>query len=96
MTDRLTMIAREVTVVALSLPIRLYRGLISPLLPASCRFQPTCSAYALEALHEHGPLKGLYLAARRILRCHPISWLGGSSGFDPVPPIRGTIDHEDR
>lgn len=86
MTDRLTMIAREVTVVALSLPIRLYRGLISPLLPASCRFQPTCSAYALEALHEHGPLKGLYLAARRILRCHPISWLGGSSGFDPVPP----------
>ena len=86
MTDRLTMIAREVTVVALSLPIRLYRGLISPLLPASCRFQPTCSAYALEALHAHGPLKGLYLAVRRILRCHPITWLGGSSGFDPVPP----------
>jgi len=85
-TDRLTMIAREVTVVALSLPIRLYRGLISPLLPASCRFQPTCSAYALEALHAHGPLKGLYLAVRRILRCHPITWLGGSSGFDPVPP----------
>ena len=86
MTDRLTMIAREVTVAGLSLPIRLYRGLISPLLPASCRFQPTCSAYALEALHTHGPFKGLYLAARRILRCHPISWLGGSSGFDPVPP----------
>lgn len=86
MTDRLTMNAREWAVAGLSLPIRLYRGLISPLLPASCRFQPTCSAYALEALHEHGPLKGLYLAARRILRCHPITWLGGSSGFDPVPP----------
>ena len=86
MTDRLTMNARELAVAALSLPIRLYRVLISPLLPASCRFQPTCSAYALEALHEHGPLKGLYLAVRRILRCHPISWLGGSSGFDPVPP----------
>jgi uncharacterized protein len=78
--------ARELAVAGLSLPIRLYRVLISPLLPASCRFQPTCSAYALEALHEHGPLKGLYLAARRILRCHPITWLGGSSGFDPVPP----------
>jgi putative membrane protein insertion efficiency factor len=78
--------ARDLAVAGLSLPIRLYRVLISPLLPASCRFQPTCSAYALEALHEHGPLKGLYLATRRILRCHPITWLGGSSGFDPVPP----------
>ena len=86
MTDRLTMNARDLAVAGLSLPIRLYRVLISPLLPASCRFQPTCSAYALEALHEHGPLKGLYLATRRILRCHPITWLGGSSGFDPVPP----------
>jgi uncharacterized protein len=85
-TDRVTMNARELTVGALSLPIRLYRGLISPMLPASCRFQPTCSAYALEALHAHGPIKGLYLAARRVLRCHPITWLGGSSGFDPVPP----------
>ena len=86
MTDRLTMNARVLAVTALSLPIRLYRGLVSPLLPPSCRFQPTCSAYALEALQTHGPLKGLYLAARRILRCHPITWLGGSSGFDPVPP----------
>lgn len=86
MTDRFIMIARHVTVLGLSLPIRLYRGLISPMLPASCRFDPTCSAYALEALHAHGPVKGLYLAVRRILRCHPITWLGGSSGFDPVPP----------
>lgn len=86
MTDRSIMIARDLAIAGLSLPIRLYRVLISPLLPASCRFQPSCSAYALEALHEHGPAKGLYLAVRRILRCHPISWLGGSSGFDPVPP----------
>ena len=86
MTDRFTMIARNLAILGLSLPIRLYRGLISPMLPASCRFQPTCSAYALEALHAHGPVKGLYLAVRRILRCHPITWLGGSSGFDPVPP----------
>jgi len=85
-TDRLAMYARDLTVAALSLPIRLYRLLISPMLPAACRFQPTCSAYALEALHAHGPIKGLYLAARRLLRCHPITWLGGSSGFDPVPP----------
>ena len=86
MTDRFIMIARDLAVLGLSLPIRLYRGLISPMLPASCRFEPTCSAYALEALHAHGPVKGFYLAVRRILRCHPITWLGGSSGFDPVPP----------
>lgn len=86
MTDRLITYARDWTVAGLSLPIRIYRVLISPMLPASCRFQPTCSAYALEALHAHGPVKGLYLAMRRILRCHPLTWLGGSSGFDPVPP----------
>lgn len=77
---------RELAVSVLSLPIHLYRNLVSPLLPASCRFTPTCSAYALEALRIHGPIKGVYLATRRLLRCHPISRLGGSSGFDPVPP----------
>lgn len=86
MTDRLIMIARRSAIGALSVPIHLYQWLISPLLPAACRFQPTCSAYALEALRTHGPFKGLYLAVRRLLRCHPITWLGGSSGFDPVPP----------
>ncbi len=70
---------------ALSAPIHFYRRFISPLSPPSCRFQPTCSAYALEALQTHGPVRGIALAVRRILRCHPISWLGGSSGFDPVP-----------
>lgn len=70
---------------ALSAPIHFYRRFISPLSPPSCRFQPTCSAYALEALQTHGPVRGVALAVRRILRCHPITWLGGSSGFDPVP-----------
>lgn len=65
----------------LCLPIRAYRVLLSPLLPPSCRFTPTCSAYALEALRKHGPVKGTYLTVRRLLRCHP--W--GGSGYDPVP-----------
>ncbi len=85
---RIPTLARDFAVAALSAPIRLYRVLISPMMPASCRFTPTCSAYALEALHAHGPAKGAFLALRRILRCHPITWLGGSSGFDPVPPVR--------
>ncbi|MCI6278507.1 MAG: membrane protein insertion efficiency factor YidD [Porphyromonas sp.] len=62
-------------------PIRLYQKFISPLLPPSCRFTPTCSAYAVEALKKHGPVKGLLLAVWRILRCNP--W--GGSGYDPVP-----------
>jgi len=77
--------ARTLGIALLAAPIRVYRALISPMLPPTCRFEPTCSAYALEALHVHGPIKGLALSARRIARCHPITWLGGSSGFDPVP-----------
>jgi putative membrane protein insertion efficiency factor len=72
-------------VALLSAPIRAYRALISPLMPHACRFSPSCSVYALEALKLHGPVKGLWLSLRRLSRCHPISWLGGSSGFDPVP-----------
>jgi len=75
----------RVMVALLSAPIRAYRAAISPLMPSVCRFTPSCSAYALEALHSHGPAKGLWLAVRRVCRCHPITWLGGSSGFDPVP-----------
>jgi hypothetical protein len=67
-------------------PLYFYRWVISPLLPHVCRFTPSCSVYALEALKIHGPWKGLRLAARRLSRCHPIALLGGSSGFDPVPP----------
>jgi len=63
------------------IPIYLYKYCISPFTPASCRFTPTCSEYALQAIKKHGPFKGVYLAIRRILRCHP--W--GGQGFDPVP-----------
>lgn len=65
----------------LILPIRFYRSFISPFTPASCRFTPTCSEYAIQALRKHGPVKGLALAVWRILRCNP--W--GGSGYDPVP-----------
>lgn len=68
----------------LALPVRLYRLLFSPWVGNSCRYQPTCSAYALEALERHGGLKGGYLAVHRICRCHP--W--GGSGHDPVPKNR--------
>jgi putative membrane protein insertion efficiency factor len=76
---------RQFAIALLSAPIRAYRILLSPLMPGSCRFTPSCSAYALEALQQHGPVKGLWLTARRLARCHPVTWLGGSSGFDPVP-----------
>jgi putative membrane protein insertion efficiency factor len=75
----------KLLVALLSAPIRAYRALISPLMPHVCRFTPSCSVYALEALKIHGPVKGLWLVLRRLSRCHPITWLGGSSGFDPVP-----------
>jgi putative membrane protein insertion efficiency factor len=79
---------RRITSVLLIAPIRFYRLFISPMLPPSCRFTPTCSQYAIEAIETHGALKGTALATKRLLRCHPITWLGGSSGFDPVPPPR--------
>jgi putative membrane protein insertion efficiency factor len=72
-------------VALLSAPIRAYRALLSPMMPHVCRFTPSCSVYALEALTLHGPAKGLWLTLRRLSRCHPITRLGGSSGFDPVP-----------
>lgn len=62
--------------------VHFYRYALSPLLPRSCRFHPSCSAYALEALRLHGPWRGAWLAVRRIGRCHP--WNDG--GYDPVPP----------
>ncbi len=61
--------------------IHFYRACISPLFPACCRFTPTCSQYALEAVQKYGALKGGYLALRRILRCHPLH----KGGYDPVP-----------
>lgn len=74
-------IARRVAVRILSWPILFYRAAISPMFPPCCRFTPTCSQYALEALQKHGPVKGIYLSVKRIMRCHP--W--GGSGYDPVP-----------
>ena len=65
----------------LLLPVYFYKYCISPMTPASCRYTPTCSEYAMQALKKHGPVKGLYLAVKRILHCHP--W--GGSGYDPVP-----------
>jgi putative membrane protein insertion efficiency factor len=70
--------------------VRLYRLLLSPWLGANCRYQPTCSSYAIEALQVHGALRGGWLAMKRIGRCHP--W--GGSGYDPVPGTKGNDERE--
>tara|TARA_B100000949_G_C14102061_1_gene374545 strand:- start:177 stop:443 length:267 start_codon:yes stop_codon:yes gene_type:complete len=64
--------------------VRLYQQFISPVLPSSCRYSPTCSQYTIEALRAHGILKGGWLAVKRISSCNP--W--GGSGYDPVPPAK--------
>ena len=69
-------------------PIKVYSLIISPLLGANCRFHPTCSSYALEALEKHGPIYGSWLGLKRIIKCNPF----GSHGFDPVPPIKNKAD----
>jgi len=61
--------------------IKLYQWIISPMLGQKCRFTPTCSTYALQAIEKYGPFKGLWLALKRISRCHPF----GGSGYDPIP-----------
>ncbi|AJY77290.1 membrane protein insertion efficiency factor YidD [Paenibacillus beijingensis] len=70
-------------------PVHVYRKVISPLKPPTCRFYPSCSAYALEALEKHGPGKGSWLALKRIGRCHPFH----PGGFDPVPPAAEAEGH---
>ena len=61
--------------------IRIYKMMISPYMPGQCRFDPTCSSFAFEAIETRGVVRGSWLAAKRVIRCHP----GGSSGYDPVP-----------
>lgn len=68
--------------------VRAYQLLLSPVMPASCRFTPSCSAYALGALARHGAIKGSWLATKRICRCHP--WNDG--GYDPVPESNSKAD----
>lgn len=80
---------KSTVIFLLSLPIRIYRYFISPLLPASCRYYPTCSSYAMEALAVHGPLKGSWLTLRRLARCHPF----GGQGYDPVPDTHRDCHH---
>ena len=72
-----------------SLPVRAYRLIFSPWIGYNCRYQPTCSAYAMEALEKHGALKGSYLTIRRIGRCHPL----GGTGYDPVPDPKKPHSH---
>lgn len=79
--------ARQVSAWPLIALVRLYQLTISPLLPPSCRYYPSCSAYAVTALQRHGPLRGTWLALRRLGRCHP--WTPG--GVDHVPPRRGEV-----
>jgi len=69
------------TAYIVSIPVRFYRLVISPLIGSNCRYHPTCSSYALEALEKHGAMKGGQLAVKRILKCHPL----GGSGIDNVP-----------
>ena len=66
---------------ALLKAIRMYKRFLSPILPAACRFTPTCSVYAYEAIEMYGPLRGTWLGFQRLLRCHPLN----SGGYDPVP-----------
>jgi putative membrane protein insertion efficiency factor len=79
--QRLLALCKKALTWPLVMLVRFYQVCLSPLKPPCCRFTPTCSQYAIEALRKHGPIKGLLLAVWRVLRCNP--W--GGSGYDPVP-----------
>lgn len=74
---------------AILLVLRGYKGFLSPMLPNSCRFTPTCSEFAMEAVERHGAVRGSWLAMRRIFRCHPLH----KGGFDPVPSVSSSSKH---
>jgi putative membrane protein insertion efficiency factor len=82
--NKIVLAVRKIFIALLIIPIKIYQLAISPYTPASCRHIPTCSQYAIEALRVHGIFSGIYLATRRVLRCHP--W--GTHGFDPVPSLK--------
>lgn len=73
---------RDIAIAPFVVLIRFYQYVISPMIGPKCRYTPTCSSYGIEALRTHGAVKGLWLTAKRVARCHP--W--GGSGYDPVPP----------
>ena len=75
----------KILIKAVILIINIYKYFFSPLLGNKCRFLPSCSDYCIECLIEHGFFKGLYLSFKRIIKCHPIKFLGGNSGLDLVP-----------
>lgn len=79
--DKFVAVCKKIAIFPLIALVKFYQYCISPLKPPCCRFTPTCSQYALQALRKHGPIKGSWLTLKRILRCHP--W--GGSGYDPVP-----------
>ena len=67
--------------------IKIYKYFVSPILGPNCRYMPTCSNYFIDCIKFNGPLKGTILGIKRILRCHPIKFLGGNEGFDPAPNL---------
>ncbi len=79
--EKLMTIVKQILILPFIILIRFYQWVISPALGPKCRFTPTCSQYAAEALKKHGPFKGLILAIKRISKCRP----GGGHGYDPVP-----------
>lgn len=86
------MIERALAAVMIGV-VRVYQWTLSPLFPGSCRYSPTCSAYAVEAVTRHGPVRGAWLTLRRLGRCHPL----GGSGWDPVPePAAPSLDPRER
>ena len=78
----------EILIKAATLLIKIYKYFFSPLLGSKCRFLPSCSDYCIECLEEHGLIKGFFFSFKRIIKCHPIKFLGGNSGLDLVPKKR--------